>query len=538
MRIMALWFPDWPVQAVRLSRDDPAPADDPLAIAEHHRIRACGLSARRRGVRRGMKVRQARAVCPDLEVIDADPERDARIFEGIIASLGEVASSVEVLRPGLVIIAADAAARYHGSEEVAAQLLIDAASRTGVDIITGVADEVTTAVIATRVAGGGVVRSGASTSFLERQPLGVLVAEEALGCDEQVVRTLGDLGITTLGELAAISVGSMATRFGQAGLRCHAIATARQSRRVAPPINTANWEISHIPEEPITRVDAAAFRARALAVLLHARLAEAGVVCQVLRVTADFTDGTTSSRVWRTSEPLTEGATADRVRWQLDGWLTARGVMEETDGGITALWLTPLECVPPEIASDGLWDTGTSHRAVARQVIERVQSTLGITAVLQPVPAGGRGVAERIILVPFGEQPDPVRRPGGKWLGRLPSPLPARLGGGINHPAAQVVLISASGTRVTVTAEVRLTDSPYALGWGPRRYLVTAWAGPWPVDDRWWDSSGQRYARLQVVGRAVSGAGTTWDAGAEPESEPRAWLLIWLKGRWRIEAIY
>lgn len=532
MRIMALWFPDWPVQAVRLTRDDPTHADHPFAIVQDHRIRACGLSARRGGVRRGMKVRQARAVCPDLEVIDADPERDARMFEGIIASLGEVAPSVEVLRPGLVIIAIDAAARYHGSEEIAAQLLIDAASRTGVDSITGVADEVTTAVIATRVAGGGVVQVGASTSFLERQPLGVLVAEEALGCDGRVVDVLRDLGVATLGELAAIPVGSVATRFGQAGLRCHAIATARQPRRVAPPLGVENWKISDVPEEPIRRVDAAAFRARALAVQLHARLAEAGVVCQVLRITADFTDGTTSSRVWRTSEPLTESGTADRVRWQLDGWLTTRGVVEGTEGGITALWLTPLECVPPAMAGEGLWDVGTSHRVLARQVIERVQSTLGITAVLQPVPAGGRGVAERIILVPFGEQPDPVRRPGGDWPGRLPSPLPARLGGGINHPAAQVVLISASGTRITVTAEVRLTDSPHALGWGPCRYLVTGWAGPWPVDDCWWDSSGQRYARLQVVGRALSGADA--DRGAEP----RAWLLIWLKGRWRIEAIY
>ena len=29
-------------------------------------------------------------------------------------------------------------------------------------------------------------------------------------------------------------------------------------------------------------------------------------------------------RVWRCAEPLTEDATADRVRWQLDGWLNRR----------------------------------------------------------------------------------------------------------------------------------------------------------------------------------------------------------------------
>ena len=528
MRIMALWFPDWPVQAVRLNSADTEEQMQPLAVTAHHRIKVCGHSARKRGVRRGMKIRQAQAVCPELEVVDDDPERDARLFEGIVASLGEVAPSVEVLRPGLVVISADAAARYHGSEEIAAQMLISAASRPGVDIVAGIADEITTAVIATRVAGGGVGGTGASISFLRAQPIGVLVAEESLGCVREVVDALGDLGIKTLGELADLPVGSVVTRFGNPGLRCHDIATARQARTVAPPTDHADLEVSHVPGDPIQRVDVAAFMARSLAVQLHARLAQAGVVCQLLKVTADFTDGTSSSRLWRTTEPLTETSTADRVRWQLDGWLTARGVAEDDDqGGITALWLTPVECVPPAMASDGLWDTGTSQRAVARQVIERAQSMLGITAVLQPIPTGGRGIAEVITLVPFGDKSDPIRKPEGTWRGRVPSPLPARLGGGLNHPTAQVMLISAAGTPISVTAEVLLNDAPYALGWGPRRYLVTGWAGPWPVDEHWWAHDGQRYARLQVVGRAV-----------DQETGPGAWLLIWMKGRWRIEAIY
>lgn len=127
-RVMALWFPDWPVQAVHLDEDAPA-HNKPVAIAAHYRIQVCGVAARKRGVRRGMKVRQAQAVCPELEVVDADADRDARMFEGIVASLGEVASSVEVLRPGLVAVDAGAAARYYGSEDIAAQMLIDAALR-------------------------------------------------------------------------------------------------------------------------------------------------------------------------------------------------------------------------------------------------------------------------------------------------------------------------------------------------------------------------------------------------------------------------
>lgn len=531
MRVLALWFPDWPVQAVRLDQEEKNQLSHPIAIAAQHRIVVCGMAARNHGVRRGMKVRQAQALCPELEVVDADVDRDARMFEGIVESLDEVASSIEVLRPGLVVVDAGAAARYRGSESIVAHMLIDAAARQGIDVFAGVADDITTAVIAARANGGTVVEKEASTSFLEQQPLGVLVAEEALGCAVEVVRALADLGMRTLGELARLPVDAVATRFGNPGLRCHNIARVHNTRKVAPPIKHPDWEVSHVPEEPIMRVDAAAFIARNLAAQLHRLLSEGGVVCQLLKVTADFTTGETLTRMWRTSEPLNEQATADRVRWQLDGWLTARGLVESEDlneqDGIIALWLTPVECVPPEQLDGGLWDTGRSHHQAARQVIERVQSSLGVDAVLQPVPAGGRGVAERVHFVPYGEKRDAVRNPEGTWIGRIPGPLPARLGGGSNHPATQIVMIDAEGKRVYVTAEAALSSSPYALSWGKNRYLITGWAGPWPVDDRWWESAGTKYARLQVVGRAVS----------ETE-QPSAWLLVWKENKWRIEATY
>ena len=51
---------------------------------------------------------------------------------------------------------------------------------------------------------------------------------------------------------------------------------------------------------------------------------------------------------------------------------------------------------------------------------------------------------------------------------------------------------------------------------------VVAWAGPWPVDERWWDPARhRRRARLQVV---------TADGVAH--------LLALEGGRWRTEATY
>jgi len=49
---------------------------------------------------------------------------------------------------------------------------------------------------------------------------------------------------------------------------------------------------------------------------------------------------------------------------------------------------------------------------------------------------------------------------------------------------------------------------------------VTAWAGPWPLVVRWWESGGRRLHRLQLV-----------------DAEGRAWYLVLADHRWWAEAI-
>ena len=113
MRVAALWFPDWPVQAARIDHQDTDELPATLAIARQHRIRVCSAAARHAGVRRDMRVRQAQAVCPGLVVLDEDRDRDGRMFESIAAGL-TTRLLHRVLRPGLVVVDAGAAGRFHG----------------------------------------------------------------------------------------------------------------------------------------------------------------------------------------------------------------------------------------------------------------------------------------------------------------------------------------------------------------------------------------------------------------------------------------
>src|SRR6202041_97699 len=71
--------------------------------------------------------------------------------------------------------------------------------------------------------------------------------------------------------------------------------------------------------------------------------------------------------VWRGAEPLTEDATADRVRWQLDGWLNTRIFVDRPTTPVTLLRLQAVEVVsagglqlPPwgGLGDEGGWGGG------------------------------------------------------------------------------------------------------------------------------------------------------------------------------------
>ncbi|MEK8229181.1 hypothetical protein NKG05_29560 [Oerskovia sp. M15] len=83
-------------------------------------------------------------------------------------------------------------------------------------------------------------------------------------------------------------------------------------------------------DPPAERVDVATFAARRLAEDLHAQLVERSSSCGRLRITARTEDGRELERTWRCDDGAMGGLTAaritDRVRWQLEGWLTASRV--------------------------------------------------------------------------------------------------------------------------------------------------------------------------------------------------------------------
>jgi len=167
-----------------------------------------------------------------------------------------------------------------------------------------------------------------------------------------------------------------------------------------------------------------------------------------------------------------------------------------------------------------LWGgLGEEDRLRARRALVRVQGLLGPEAVQVPVLSGGRGPAERITFTPLGDEPVPRADPSLPWPGRLPEPSPAVL---LDDP---VEFLDALGNPVRVTNRGLFSGDPARIVLRGKDERLCWWAGPWPVDERWWDD------------RVGQGSGRTARAQILLESE-RALLLCYRQRRWYLEGSY
>lgn len=557
-RTTVVWVPDWPVAAALAAVGTPAHL--PTAVHDGQRITATSALARAEGVRRGMRRRQAQSVCPELVLLPADDARDVRAFEPVAAAVETVVAGIEVARPGLLLLPAGGASRYHGSEEALAVCLVDVvAGAAGHECGVGTADGLLAAVLAARA--GAVVPAGSSAVFLAGFGVGELV--HATVTDDQaaqvgeLVDLLHRLGLRTLGALAALPATSVQDRFGRLGAWAHLLAGGRDERPPARRRPEADLAVGADLDPPLDRVDQATFAGRRLAEQLHDELVHRGVACGRLEVAARTDDGEVLSRTWRTDlggwGGLTPARMTDRVRWQLEGWLTQTRVATARDGGtvdderhvaLVHLALTALDVLPATAEQGRLWGGPSGGDLRAHRALERVQGILGGSGVQVAELAGGRDPREQVHLRAWGEQTEPPRPVDRPWPGRLPEPAPATV---LDRPCG-VELQDEAGAPVRLDVRAGLAGVPAVVVWpaddevvpdgrgagrpgagaagrgdgGTSR--VVGWAGPWLVGTRWWapGSPGpQVRGHLQV----------TLDDG-------RAVLLVGTAGGWTCEATY
>lgn len=539
-RTLVARVPDWPVVAAGHH------PDEPVLVVHANRVVACSAAARAVGVAVGLRRREAQGRCPDAVLVAADPARDARLFEALVAALEAVTPRAEVTVPGTVALGTRGPSRYHGGDAALGARVVEVLAGASVEALTvrvGVADGAFAAGCASRPGPPGrplgpddrsdppeelavgqagvvtVVPPGTSRSYLAPWPVAVAAAHLDTPEAADAADVLGRLGLRTLGGVAALEAADVLGRFGPPGALLHRLALGLDPRPLDARRPAPELAVAAELDPPAERVEALAFRAVALADDLHARLAHDGLACLRIGIEVETEHGEVRRRSWRHEGGLTAAAVAERARWQLDGWL-AGPIADRPTAGITRLLLDPEEVVAARGRQLGFWGGETRIDEGAARALARVAALMGTDAVVVPELTGGRGPGDRVATLPAaavdlsGERA--LARPGvdGPWPGRLPAPSPAL----VFPDPPEVDLFDGDGAPVRVGGRGEVSAAPARLG----RHPIVGWAGPWPSDERWWDPGrARRRARVQVV----------LDDGT-------AHLLALEDGTWHLEATY
>lgn len=216
-------------------RDRPELVDRPVIVGGETRgvVSACCYIARLSGVRSAMPMFKARKLCPDAVIIHPDMKKYAAAAREIRMLMGTLTPLVQPLSIDEAALDLSGTEALHGAPPAAvlSRFAREIEERIGVTISIGLAPNRLLAKLAVErdKPRGFAVLGCEAASILAPEPVGILP-----GVGPALMRKLGGMGITRVGQLAALDPRTARTRLGEDGPMLVARARGEDARRVDP----------------------------------------------------------------------------------------------------------------------------------------------------------------------------------------------------------------------------------------------------------------------------------------------------------------
>jgi len=301
-----VWIPLFPLRCEEARREGLVTHPSALLAPDLSRkLWQVSPLARHTGVRPGMTVSQAIGLCPTLRLCEPDPVHYDGCFSRLLSALNEVSPVVEPGELGLAYLGADGLEGIYGSPGKIVEA-IECVVRGEWCVRLGWGRGKFAAWVAASRAKPGepvIVPSGGEGKYLAAQPIAVLPL------DPDTHRRLRQLGIRTLGALAALPEEAVTAQFGAVGRRLWRLAAGR----------TVEPVVGNIAPEPIvaaltffTPVGERDLIERAIDQLIARALKDPrriGWRVQAVRLVAEVEGGRSSDRRRRAHRRSTPNAT-------------------------------------------------------------------------------------------------------------------------------------------------------------------------------------------------------------------------------------
>ena len=211
--------------------ENPSLAGKPVAVGGGV-VLSCTYEAKHFGVRGGMRLVDARALCPQLTVVDGTFGAYAEYSRTVFDIYEAYTPLVEPLSIDEAFMDVTGSVHLFGSPaEIARRIRVKVKKQTGLAVSIGVTPRKFLSKIASQVAkpdGLIVVQPGEEIAFLHPLPVSYL-----WGVGTVTKRRLNEMGIQTIGDIADTPTAALASMLGSgAADHLHALASNRDPRRV------------------------------------------------------------------------------------------------------------------------------------------------------------------------------------------------------------------------------------------------------------------------------------------------------------------
>lgn len=202
-------------------KDHPEWRGQPLAITNGGQgtcIITCSYEARAYGIKTGMRIYDAKKLCPHLVQIPANPKRYAEVSRAIMSSLTTITPDVEIFSIDEAFLDVTHCQQLHGSPEKMGLMTKKIVFETsGLLCSVGVSSDKTTAKYAAKLNkpnGFNVIAPWDAKERLRYVPV-----TELSGIAGGIGRFLAQHGVHVCGDMEKVPVSILAKRFGNIGRR-------------------------------------------------------------------------------------------------------------------------------------------------------------------------------------------------------------------------------------------------------------------------------------------------------------------------------
>jgi protein ImuB len=261
----------------------------------------------RSGLDIGLPLANARAICPELTVFDADPVADAKTLDDIADWCDRFTPLVALDSPHGLYLDITGCAHLFGGEATLLQIMCSALRRRGFAVSAAIASTSICARTMTRHVSGKIIADGKEAAAVGPLPV------SALGTDQAITSGLRRAGLKTIGDVATRGRHEITARFGADFTTLLEQALGQGDAPISPRKPLPDYIVEKRFPEPVATENVISMNLSTLAHMLVTAMDRQGKGARRLEASFFRTDGAVRTICVDTGRPVTKPEVIDRL---------------------------------------------------------------------------------------------------------------------------------------------------------------------------------------------------------------------------------